>query len=119
MHVSSIPRFERLSPAIRRLLIGLGVAGVYCIAARLALILAIQPGYAAPLWPAAGIALTALLRFGPGIWPAIVLGSFLANVATAFDASSTAALVRSLGIAAGIAAGAALQALVGAVLVRR
>jgi len=48
-----------------------------------------------------------------------MLGSFLVNVGISFDASSTAAILKSLGLAAGIAAGAALQALAGAHLVRR
>jgi PAS domain S-box-containing protein len=119
MHVSSFPRFERLSPASQRLVTGLAVALIYWLVARLALLLAIQPGYAAPIWPAAGIALAAVLRFGPGLWPAIALGSFCANVATSFDATSFPVLLRSLAIAAAIAAGASLQAALGAALVKR
>lgn len=119
MHVSSFPRIERLSPATQRIVTGVAVAVVYWSAARLALLLAIQPGYASPIWPAAGIALAAVLRFGPGLWPAIALGSFAANLATAYDPTDFSTLVRSLAIAGGIAAGASLQALVGAALVRR
>ncbi len=119
MHVSSFPRLDRLSPASQRVVTGLAVAVAYGIAARLALLLAIQPGYAAPLWPAAGIALAAVLRLGPGLWPAIALGSFFANVVTHFDTTSAEALVRSLVIPAAIAAGASLQAVLGAALAKR
>ncbi|WP_211280285.1 MASE1 domain-containing protein [Streptomyces lushanensis] len=34
-----------------------------------------------PLWPSTGIALTALLLLGPGVWPGITLGA-LANITT-------------------------------------
>lgn len=36
-------------------------------------------GDVAPLWPAAGIATAALFLWGMGLWPAVVIGSFLDN----------------------------------------
>jgi PAS domain S-box-containing protein len=96
-----------------------GVALAYSVAGRLALLMAIPPGYATAVWPAAGLALAALLMLGPRVWPGVALGSFLVNVSTSFDASSTAALARSLAIPLGIGAGAALQGLTGFWLVRR
>jgi PAS domain S-box-containing protein len=119
MSVSSPPRFSRLSPRVEPFVVGLAVAVLYGVTARLSLALAIQPGYAAPIWPAAGIALVAVLRKGPGIWPAVAAGSFFANFATHLDVASSAGLIRPLGIAAGIACGAALQAVLSAALVRR
>ncbi|PHV08205.1 GGDEF domain-containing protein [Janthinobacterium sp. BJB412] len=95
------------------------LALLYYITARLGLLLAFAPGYAAPVWPAAGIALVAVLVLGDGVAPGIWLGAFLANVAVSFDASSTAMLVKSLLLPAGIGAGATLQAVAGAVLIRR
>ena len=91
----------------------------YYIAARFALLVAYSPGYSTPIWPAAGIALAAVLIFGKRVSPGIWLGSFLANVAISFDASSTILLVKSLLLPAGIGIGATLQAIAGAAMIRR
>lgn len=90
------------------------VALAYAAAGRLGLFLAIPPGYASPVWPAAGIALAAALLYGNRIWPGILAGSFLVNVATSFDASTPSAFLLSSWIPLGIGIGAALQALAGA-----
>ena len=42
--------------------------------------LAIPPGYATTVWPPSGIALAAVLLFGPRIWPGIWLGAALTNL---------------------------------------
>ncbi len=109
------PRARWLSWATRLL----GLAAAYYVTGKLALLLAIPPGYATAIWPPAGLALGGLLVFGLGAWPAVFLGSFAVNVGTSFDPSTTASLVRSLSLTSAIAAGAALQALAGAHLVRR
>ncbi|WP_289083478.1 CHASE domain-containing protein [uncultured Spongiibacter sp.] len=92
----------------------------YFLAGRLALLLAIPPGYATAIWPSAGIALVVILLHGYRFWPAVALGSFAVN--------SYGALVWGEGIAAWaasaqlpliIALGAALQALVSVYLLRR
>ncbi|MGH7123733.1 MAG: CHASE domain-containing protein, partial [Stellaceae bacterium] len=107
---------------------GTWISSVFSIAAvglayygvgRLALELAIPPGYATAVWPPSGIALAAVLLWGNRVWPGIALGSFFINVATGFDASTPAALAQSLGVPAAIASGAALQAWFGGFLVRR
>jgi diguanylate cyclase (GGDEF)-like protein len=92
---------------------------VYLIAGRLALKLAIPPGYATAVWPAAGLALAGTLLLGSSIWPGIFLGSFLVNVGTSFDATSFGAVLGSLLLPLCIAAGASLQAVIGARLVTR
>src|SRR5881394_753986 len=56
------------------------IAGVYFLAARLSLALAIPPGYATAVWPPSGIALAAALLFGARVWPGIWIGAALANV---------------------------------------
>jgi PAS domain S-box-containing protein len=61
------------------------------------------------VWAPAGIALAAVVLFGPRTWPAIALGAFLAN------ATSGA----SLPVAAAIATGNTLEALAGGYLLRR
>ncbi|WP_341483642.1 MASE1 domain-containing protein [Streptomyces endophytica] len=58
----------------------LATAGVYYGGARLGLLQELVRGQVTPLWPPTGIALTALLLFGPRVWPGIALGAFLVNV---------------------------------------
>jgi PAS domain S-box-containing protein len=64
---------------------------------------------ASPLWPPAGIALAALLLEGEGIWPGVLLGALF--------------FARSLGVswtlAWGVAVASTLEAVVGALLLRR
>ena len=47
----------------------------YALAGVLSLLLAIPPGYASPLYPAAGIALASVLVFGRRMLPAVWLGA--------------------------------------------
>ena len=93
-----------------------GITVAYAICGLLALHMAIPPGYVAPLYPSAGIALAGVLIYGGRIWPAIFLGALLTNI--------EAVLRSGLGgdnwimpLCAG--AGAVLQALAGAALARR
>jgi len=95
------------------------VALAYMVTGRLGLELAIPPGYATAIWPPSGIALAAVLVAGPSIWPGILLGALGVAILNGFDASSPIQLALSLGIPLVIATGAALQAVVGAALVRR
>ena len=96
-------------------LVGLTIA--YALAGLLALQLAIPPGYVSPLYPAAGIALAAvLIPHGNRVWPGIFIGSLIIN---------SEAVLRS-GLAGWswivplcVGAGATLQAIVGAHLARR
>jgi PAS domain S-box-containing protein len=53
------------------------------------------------------------------VWPGIVLGSFLANIWTAFDTTTLVSLFTSLALPTSLGLGTALQALVGVWLVRR
>ena len=96
----------RVAPALAQ---GVLLAAAYFAAAKLALLLAIPPGYASPIWPGSGIALAGLLLGGTRLWPAVWLASLAANLA--IEASVFASAV--------IATGSALQAVAGAELVRR
>ncbi|MER6996268.1 MASE1 domain-containing protein [Streptomyces sp. NPDC000410] len=58
----------------------LAVAAVYYGSAKLGLLQQLVGGQVTPLWPPTGVALAALLVFGPWIWPGIALGAFLVNV---------------------------------------
>lgn len=95
------------------------LAVAYLAAGKLALLLAIPPGFATAVWPAAGIALAACLAWGNRVWPGIFLGSLLVNLGTGFNPASTATLLHTLTVPAIIAAAACLQALCGALLIRR
>jgi PAS domain S-box-containing protein len=85
------------------------VAGLYIGAAKLGIELSVARGVVTPVWAPTGIALAALVLFGPSLWPAIALGALVAN------ATSGA----SLPVAAFISVGNTLEALVGAALLRR
>lgn len=79
----------------------------YVIVGKLGLRLAFAYPSATPVWPAAGLALAALLVFGRRFWPVIFVGAFLVNVTTAGTPLT----------AFGIAIGNTLEAVVGAWLV--
>ncbi|MDD3354553.1 EAL domain-containing protein [Zoogloea sp.] len=93
-----------------------GILAAYTLSGLLALHLAIPPGYIAPLYPPAGIALACVLIYGGGVWPAILLGAFTINIEavlrTGFDGW---AWVMPLAVSIS----ATLQALLGARLARR
>jgi len=107
------------SPVRRFALQSLAVAVVYAVVGYVGLLLAIPPGYSVAVWLPSGIAFAAVLLYGYGVWPGILLGSFLANVSTGFDDSTQAALLQSIAVPFGIGCGATLQAVAGAFLVRR
>src|SRR4026209_402284 len=92
---------------------GLPVIGlltlVYCIAGKFGLMLASLHASASPVWPAAGIALAALLVLGYRAWPAIIVGAFLVNLTIAGNVATSLA----------IASGNTLEAVCGAWLVNR
>ena len=91
------------------ILIAVALALVYYGAARLGLGYASVGDSISLVWPPTGIALAALVVLGLRYWPAVAIGAFLANAATPVP----------LAAAAGIAIGNALEALIGAALLRR
>jgi anti-anti-sigma factor len=84
------------------------LAGVYFLAGKLGLQVAVVHPNATAVWAPTGIALAALLILGYGVWPAIFAGAFLVNF-------TTGSVLTSLGIATGNT----LEAVVGAFLVNR
>jgi len=89
---------------------GIGIfTFVYFIAGKFGLMLASLHASASPVWPAAGIALGALLVLGYRAWPAIFIGAFFVNLTTAGNVATSLA----------IASGNTLEALCGAWLVNR
>lgn len=84
------------------------VATLYFIAAKLGLSLASVHTNVSPVWPPAGIALAAVLLLGYRVWPAILLGAFLANFLTPVPVASSVV----------IAFGNTLEALSGGFILR-
>src|SRR5213592_4265365 len=96
---------DRPVPYLARVVL---LAAAYFSAAKLALLVAIPPGYATAVWPPSGIALASVLLLGNRIWPGIWLGASLVN----------GTVQSSLVAATLMAAGNTLEALAGAALVR-
>jgi integral membrane sensor domain MASE1 len=96
-------------PAAPRWVWGLVLALVYFASAKLGLELAFATPSVTAVWPPTGIALAALVLWGRGLWPGVLLGAFLANVTTDVPVYT----------AAGIAVGNTLEAVVGAWLLDR
>ena len=89
--------------------LALALALVYFGSAKLGLALAFSNESVTAIWPPTGIALAALVLWGRGLWPGVLLGAFLANVTTDVPVYT----------AAGIAVGNTLEAVVGAWLLER
>lgn len=65
------------------------VAAAYYLGARLGLRLAFDNRNVTAVWPPTGIAVAALLIWGPRMWPGVAIGAFAANLAN--DAGATTA----------------------------
>jgi len=89
----------------------------YFVVALVSLKLAIPPGYATPLFPAAGIALACVLMYGARMTPGIAIASFAATILMGPQGPQWNPA--SWLLPAMIALGASLQALAGAWLIRR
>ena len=98
-------------------LVCLLTALAYWLTGKAALLLAIPPGFASPLFPSAGLALAVVLVQGWRALPGVMLGAFVVTV----QLGPARALLDlpSLGLPLLTAVGAALQAAAGAALVRR
>ena len=92
-----------------RILLAVGLAVVYYVAARIGLRFATVGESISLVWPPTGIAIAALVALGLRSWPAVAVGAFLANLVTPLPAVT----------AAGIAAGNTLEAVLGAWIIRR
>ena len=105
----------RAAPAA--LTVALSTALAYALVGGLALCLAGPPGYASLLYPSAGIALVAVLVYGRAALPGVWLGSLAVNTGLAIAQGHGGPGM--LLLPAFIGLGAALQAGLGAVLVKR
>ena len=75
------------------------IGAAYFVLAKAGLLLASIHPSATPVWPPAGLALAAILLRGPRAWPAIFVGSLIANATNDIaNASFEGQLFASLGI---------------------
>ena len=95
-----IQRQSKVSHSSRRFLEAVAVIVIYFAAARLGLSLASINANVSPIWPPSGLAIAAVILLGSRVWPAILIGAFLANYFTPV----------SLPVAAAIAIGNTLEA---------
>ena len=103
-------------PAVLNVLV---LAVAYYIAGKLSLFLAIPPGYTAPVWPPAGIALFGILHLGYRAWPGILIGVLMINLGIDTEGHDANSLLQPLLLGGSVGMGAVAQALAGALLVRR
>lgn len=94
------------------------VAACCFLAGQAGLLLGFDKTSGLSMWPAAGVALGALLRLGGRYWPGVFLGAGAANVMVFWQhPAATPWLVSA--VSAGIAAGSTLEAVAGAWGLRR
>lgn len=89
----------------------------YALLGLLGLLLAIPPGYASPVFPAAGLALVLMLVSGYRMLPGIWIGSLGLNIWVAWNQNDLTQ--ESIALAVFLGMGAMLQAATGAWLVRK
>jgi PAS domain S-box-containing protein len=87
-----------------------GLTAAYVAAAWLGLSVAFVHGTVSPVWPLTGLAIASFALWGTKFWPVVAVGAFAANVFFAGD---------PLFVAAGIAVGDTLEAVLGALALRR
>ena len=81
-----LPHAIRLALTSRPFLINLSLTVAYLVTGKLALLLAVPPGYASPIFPPAGISVAGMLIGGRVTLPWTFLGSFLLNLWTDLSA---------------------------------
>lgn len=86
-----------------------GLSAAYIVAAKFGIELTVAHGVVTPVWAPSGISLAALLIFGRRLWPAVLIGAFVANATSGAEPL----------VAASIAAGNTLEAVLGAFLLMK
>jgi PAS domain S-box-containing protein len=96
-------------PILRYFLALSVLAGIYFLAGKLGLSLALINATTSAIWPPTGLALAGMLMLGYRIWPAVLAGAFLVNLTTSDSAP----------LAGAIAVGNTLEAVLGTFLATR
>ena len=85
------------------------LATVYVAAAKFGIEQPVAHSVITPIWAPSGIAIAALLAFGPRLWPGVAAGAFIANATSDV----------SIAVALGITVGNTLEAVAATYLLRR
>lgn len=104
-----------LTPTSRDLPALIGLTVGYSVLAVAGLQLTEPPSHGAPIWPAAGLAILCYLRWGPQLWPALVIASVVSNYVQGWRDSTTPHAI----ILAATAFGTVARAHIGWWLIRR
>jgi len=107
--VETAPRLNFTTNPLRYTLAIAALAIVYLVAARAGLMMDAVAGFATLVWAPSGLALATLLLFGPGLWPGVFIGAFLANLLTGAP----------IPVALGIGAGNTLEAVLAVYALRQ
>lgn len=94
------------------------LAMAYVVTGRLALLLAIPPGFATAIFPPVGVGLAAVLLWGNPMLAGVLLGSTVLNLSIAWSSGGGLSW-RGFFVAFGIALGSSLQNALAAALIRR
>ncbi|MEN8260648.1 MAG: CHASE domain-containing protein [Pseudomonadota bacterium] len=97
----------------------LSAATGYALMGALGIVLSVQPVEATAIWPASGFALATVLLYGYRVWPGILLGAFIVNTWLYLNAVSIQPALQFLFLIVPISLSAILQAVAGAILIRR
>ena len=95
------------------------LALTYYVVGRLGLLLAVPPGYATVFWPASGIALAVVYRYGFAMAPGVFLGAAILNLSIWIPQTPDEQFSRLLTNSLSIGFGSMLQAMVGAFILYR
>ena len=95
------------------------LATAYFVIGILTLAVNLPPVIMVVVWLPAGVALAAILAWGYGVWPGILLGAFAAQTVSQLDTIGAGSLFMTLVISALIGSSAVLQGTVGAYLIIR
>ena len=69
------------------------VAAAYILGAVIGMSFAIHNPHVTAVWPPTGIAVAAVVLYGPRMWPGIAVGAFFSNVLTGAPAETSAAIM--------------------------
>jgi PAS domain S-box-containing protein len=94
------------------------VAALYVACAKIGFLVAIPPGNVTTVFPAAGVALAAILLLGMRVWPGVWFGSFIVNIWVLWSLTKSFPPI-SIGVSGSIATGSTLQALAATYLIHR
>lgn len=109
-------RDRAISP-VRTVAETIGLAFLYLVIGQVSLLMAIPPGQAAPLWPAAGLALAAIVLLGNRVWLGVLLGAVALNAWNIPTTEVSGGLAGKMLTSLVIGLGATAQAVVGAAVV--